>query len=342
MQSSIFNERFRQIIFFLILSVLGVFIFMQIRFLMPGVLGAVTLYLINRRFLYKLVYNKKWNKYLATFLIMFVNAVILLIPFGLAMIFVIPKLQNFTAHASDLIQGLREIITKIEESTGVELLSKNGISNIPNILSSYLPDFLSTAANGFINISTMFFVLFFLLYNAQRIESYMLKFIPLKPENKRLITTETKNIVISYAIGIPVLAIAQGLCAYIGYAIFHIKDPMLWGFITCVCSVIPFVGSSIIWVPLVVYLYTGGNIGNATGLAIYCAIVVLNIDNVLRLILLRAFADIHPLITLFGVITGIKLFGFIGLIFGPLLVSYFLLMIRIYVNEFSTPQENPT
>ena len=152
-------------------------------------------------------------------------------------------------------------------------------------------------------------------------------------------TSETKNIVTSYAIGIPVLAIAQGFSAYIGYEIFGIEDPMLWGFVTCVCSVIPFIGSSMIWMPLSVYLFTDGHSQDGLFLAIYCAVVVLNIDNVLRLFLLKAFANIHPLITLFGVITGLKLFGFMGLIFGPLLVSYLLLLVRIYVNEFSTETE---
>lgn len=334
-----FNERFRQIILFIVLLALGVLIFFQINFLIPGLLGAVTLYVLNRKFLFHLTYQKKWNIYVATLLLMFFDAVLLSIPFGLATFFVVPKLQNFTANAQDLFQGVKEIIERISAFTGVELLSKENLGNIPKIVSSYLPDFLSTAANIFINFSTLFFVLFFMLSNANKIESSLLRYIPLKQENKKKVTAETKNIVTSYAIGIPVLALAQGFCAYIGYLIFGIKDPMLWGFITCVCSVIPFVGSGLIWIPLVVYMYSGGNTGGAIGLAIYCAVVVLNVDNVLRLFLLKAFADIHPLVTLFGVITGLKLFGFIGLIFGPLLVSYFLLMLRIYANEFSADQE---
>lgn len=267
---------------------------------------------------------------------MIIDAVVLLIPFGLATLFVVPKLQNFTSNANDLFMGIKEIIHRIDELTGIQLLSKDSLKNIPGIVSSFLPNFLNIAANLFFNISTMFFVLFFMLLHASKIESTLLRYIPIKPQNKKRITSETKNIVTSYAIGIPVLAIAQGFSAYVGYKIFGIEDPMLWGFVTCVCSVIPFIGSSMIWMPLSVYLFTDGHAQDGIYLAIYCAIVVLNIDNVLRLFLLKAFADIHPLITLFGVITGLKLFGFIGLIFGPLLVSYLLLMVRIYVNEFST------
>lgn len=333
-----FNERFRQIVFFLVLLALGVLIFLQVQFLIPGFLGAVTLYLLNRKYLFILLYKKKWNKYLATFIIMLMNAIILLIPFGLATIFVVPKLHNFTDNAGDLFQGLKEIVERISDSTGIELLSQQNLNNIPGMVSSFLPNFFNSAVNGIINSIFVFFLLFFMFTNAQKIEATLLKYIPLKPENKKLVTTETKNIVTSYAIGIPVLAIAQGFFAYLGYFMFGIKDPMLWGFITCVCSVIPFIGSGLIWIPLSVYLYAHGHQHAALFLGAYCFIVVINIDNFLRLILLKAFADIHPLITLFGVITGLKLFGFIGLIFGPLLVSYLLLLIRIYVNEFAEPE----
>ena len=334
-----FNERFRQISLFALLVVLGSIIFVQLRFLIPGLLGAVTLYALNRKFYFTLILQKKWNRYIATILLLLIDIIVLLIPFGLATIFVIPKLQNFTDNAQDLFQGVKEIIERITDITGIELLSKQNLGNIPALVSAYLPNFLSSTVNLFINFSTLFFVLFFMLLNAEKLEHILYRYIPLKKENKKLIARETKNIVISYAIGIPILAIAQGICAYIGYSIFTIKDPMLWGFITCVASVIPFVGSGLIWIPLVVYLYAGGNTSGAIGLAIYCVVVVLNVDNILRLFLLKAFADIHPLITLFGVIVGLKLFGFLGLIFGPLLVSYFLLMIKIYVNEFS---ETPT
>lgn len=330
-----FSERFRQVVFFITLVALGTLIFFQIDFLVPGFLGAVTLYILNRKPFFYLTFQKKWNVYIATSLLLIIDAIVLLIPFGLATLFLLPKLHNFSANAGELFQGVKEIIQQVSARIGVELISKENVENLPNMVSSYLPDFFSTAMNGIANVIVAFFLLFFLLVNSSKIESSLLKYIPLKPENKKLVTSETKNIVSSYAIGIPVIATAQGLCAYIGYAIFGMSDPMLWGFITAVCSVIPFVGSGLIWIPLAGYLFSHGHTEEAIGLTFYCAIVVVNIDNVLRLIILKAFADIHPLITLFGVITGLKLFGFIGVIFGPLLVSYLLLLIRIYVNEFS-------
>lgn len=184
----------------------------------------------------------------------------------------------------------------------------------------------------------MFFLLYFMLKSGREMERYLQRFIPLKEENVQLLSTETKNMIKANAIGIPVLAIIQGLIAAIGYWIFGVKDWGLWGFLTGVCSMIPIVGTALIWVPLTAYLFASDKTGHATGLLIYAVVLITNIDYVVRLTLLRKFMDVHPLITVLGVIIGIGLFGFWGVIFGPLLVSYFIILIRIYMNEFGNPE----
>jgi predicted PurR-regulated permease PerM len=330
-----FNEYFRQVFFFLILLALGSVIFLQVRFLVPGFLGAVTLYVLNRKLYFHLIFGRRWNKYIATLLLVIIDAVLLAIPFAVASAFVAPRLSNFYSSANELLLGLKEIIAHLSASIGFEIISDETLNNLPRLVASIFPQMLGTAVNAIVNVLFVFFLLFFMMTNAQKMESVLLKFLPLTASNKRLVTSETKNIVTSYALGIPALALSQGFVAVIGYKIFGVKDAVLWGFVTCICSVIPIVGSGLIWIPLAGFLYAHGHGQAALGLTFYCLVIVVNVDNVLRLFLLKAFADIHPLITLFGVITGLRLFGFIGLIFGPLLVSYLLLLIRIYVNEFS-------
>lgn len=136
------------------------------------------------------------------------------------------------------------------------------------------------------------------------------------------------------AIGIPLLAIIQGIIATIGYWIFGVKDFALWGFLTGVFSMVPIVGTAVIWLPLTAFLFATNQNGNAVGLLIYAVVLITNIDYVVRLTLLKKFMDMHPLITVFGVIIGIGLFGFWGVIFGPLLISYFIILVKIYMNEF--------
>ena len=152
-----------------------------------------------------------------------------------------------------------------------------------------------------------------------------------------MLGNETKNMIRANAIGIPVLAILQGIIATIGYAIFGVNDFALWGFLTGVCSMIPIVGTAIIWVPLTAYFFAINNNSAGVGLLIYSAILITNIDYVVRLTILKKFMNVHPLITIFGVIVGIGLFGFWGVIFGPLFISYFIILVKIYVNEFGNP-----
>ena len=136
------------------------------------------------------------------------------------------------------------------------------------------------------------------------------------------------------ALGIPLISIIQGITAAIGYFIFGVEEWGLWGFLTGVFAFFPIVGTMVIWVPLVIYVYAIGDTWEATGLLLYSAIVTGNIDYVARITLLKRIGNVHPVITILGVIIGLNLFGFIGLIFGPLLVSYIILLFRIYNNEF--------
>ena len=156
-----------------------------------------------------------------------------------------------------------------------------------------------------------------------------------------MLATETKIMIKANAIGIPLLAVIQGLIGMLGYWIFGVKEYALWGFITGVCSVIPIVGTGLVWVPLTIYLFASGSSWQGYGLGLYSLIVLSNIDYVARITILRKIGDVHPLITIFGVIVGLSMFGFLGLVFGPLLVSYFILSVKIYRNEFYAEEITP-
>ena len=137
-------------------------------------------------------------------------------------------------------------------------------------------------------------------------------------------------IVRSNAIGIPLLAVVQGGVALAGYLLFGVPDPLFWGVLTCLATIIPVVGTALVWVPLALWLGLGGHAGAAVGLAAYGVAVVTQSDNVVRLVLQRRMADIHPLITVFGVVIGLSLFGFMGVIFGPLLLSMLVFCVHVF------------
>jgi predicted PurR-regulated permease PerM len=342
MSSSLFNNRLRQIILLLLIILLAFLLLQQLYVFLPGFLGAITLYILFRDSYYGLTLKKKWNKTGTALLFIFGSLVILALPIYFSINLITNKASVVLSNPAELMADAKIVGQKIYEKIGIQLLSEENLATAQKKLTTIVPAILNSSANILSNFAIMFFLLYFLLQNGRQVEKFLDKFIPLKEENVDLLGNETKNMVKANAIGIPVLAIIQGIIAAIGYSIFGIKDWGLWAFLTGVFSMVPIVGTAIIWVPLTLYLYAIDKSGAALGLLIYSAVLITNVDYVARLTILKRLMDVHPLVTIFGVIVGIGLFGFWGVIFGPLLISYFIILVKIYINEFGASSNNTT
>ena len=147
--------------------------------------------------------------------------------------------------------------------------------------------------------------------------------LPFNATVARNVTNEIYMIVRSNAIGIPLIAVVQGSIAYAGYLVCGVPSALFWGVVTCFATILPVVGTALVWVPLAAYLAVEGSWGAAVGLMAYGVLVVTQSDNVIRFILQKRMADTHPLVTILGVLIGLPLFGFMGVIFGPLLLAMF-------------------
>lgn len=158
---------------------------------------------------------------------------------------------------------------------------------------------------------------------------------PLKKSNVNLLGEKIQKMVIANAIGIPVVAIGQGIIALIGYLIFDAPSAILLFALTVIASMIPIVGAAIVYLPVCIFMIASGNTGTGLGLAVYCVVVVGLTDNLLRFTLLKKLENIHPLNTVFGIILGLNIFGFMGLIFGPILISITIMLIQVYRDEFA-------
>jgi len=334
-----FNDRIRQILLLSIIIILALILLGQLAMFLTGLLGGITLYILSRKLFFDLVYTRKWKRGLTAILFIIGYLVIILIPFWLSVKMISPKINQLIQNQDVIISSLQTNIEHIEDYTGMELLSDENTHMLIQKATAFIPRLLNSTASLLANLLMMFFLLYFLLVNGRSIEKYLHRAIPLKTKNVDLLAKETKLMIQANALGIPVISIVQGIAAAAGYWIFGIEDWGMWGFLTGVFAFFPIVGTMIIWVPLVVAMYINGLTWPATGLAFYSIIVTGNIDYITRLYLLKKIGDVHPLITVFGVIAGLGLFGFIGLIFGPLLISYFIILVKIYVNEFSAHQD---
>lgn len=317
-----------------IILVLGIILFIEIIPFLSGILGATTIYILVRNQMLYLTEKKKMKPSLVATLLLCEAILCFLIPISLAVWLLINKLQDINLDPTLLVSTAQHLSDLVLEKTGYNLLDKENITSIASILPQ-IGQFLMGSISSFaVNIIVLVFVLYFMLIGGRKMESYAFSILPFNKENKANVLSEINMIVKSNAIGIPLLALIQGLIALLGYFIFKTPDPLLFGFLTCIATVIPIVGTAIIWFPLAVYMAMTGEWVNAIGLTAYALIIITNIDNLIRFVLQKKMADIHPLITIFGVVIGLSLFGFMGIIFGPLLLSIFILCVNIFKKGF--------
>jgi len=334
-----FNERLRQIILLLLILAIAVMLINQMAVFIPGLLGGITLYILSRTLYFQLIFKRKWKKGWTALLFIFSYLLIIALPVYLSISLASPKIRSLSENQEQIMAGIQSVSEKVREKTGVSIFSADNAKTIAEKISTVIPGILNSTAVLLTNLIMMFFLLYYLLVHGRNMEKYLGKIIPLKNENINLLAGETKMMIRANALGIPIICIVQGSFAALGYWIFGIEDWGLWGFVTGVFAFFPLVGTMIIWVPLVFYLFIHGSNWPATGLAIYSIVVTGNVDYLARLKLMKYMGDVHPLITVLGVIVGLNLFGFMGLIFGPLLISYFLILVKIYINEFDTSTE---
>jgi predicted PurR-regulated permease PerM len=323
----------RQLFILLVLAVIAVLITLEMLPYLGGVLAAVTLYVIVVPFQCKLE-KRKWKPALAATFLIIVSAVGILLPIaGLAVLFS-TQIKGAISNSDEITTQIKIQISEIESFLGYDVVPTIDGEQIKNALSYLISNLASSSVIIFISLGIMFFLLYYMLVNRKIWQKAGIAYLPLKEENVTTIGEESINLVKSNALGIPLVAIMQGVVALIGYFIFGVENPFFWFGITVIGSMIPFVGTALGILPVCVLLLAQGNTQAAIGLLIYGGVVVGTTDNLFRLIVQKRLADIHPLITLIGVVVGVPLFGFIGLIFGPLLVSLFLLLIKIYKNEY--------
>ena len=331
-----YNNKIRQVILLSVIVALALLLFWQLYGFFPGFLGAVTLYILGRDFYFYLTEKKRWNQKLAAILFLLAFLVGVGLPIYFAIHLLSGKIGALLGNAQGMQQVLQTFSEQVKTWTGRELITDTNIQQLQKGITGFIPSLLNSTASLLGNLVMLLFISFFMLTNGRAMEGSLQHFIPLREDNIGRLAAETKNMVRANALGIPLISIIQGVVAMLGYWIFGINDYVLWGFVTGIFAFFPFVGTMIVWVPLVVSVFAAGHTGQGIGLAIYSAVVTGNIDYVARISLLKRLGDVHPLITILGVIAGLSLFGFWGFIFGPLLISYLLLLYKIYSAEFGT------
>ena len=324
----------RQIFFIVVILGLGLLLFIELSFFIPAVLGSLALYVLMRNRMHYLTEVKKWGKAKAAWVLMFLSFLVILLPFGILANLLATKIVYGVEHSTEILNSLKRFSDQMQKRFGFTVADNNTINQIGPYIGQVIPKILKVTTNTIAVIGVLYFTLYFMLVNSRNMEDKLYEYVPLKDSNVDLIADDINRTIHASVIGIPLIALIQGVVGLIGYLIIGVQDPFLWFAVTCITAMLPVVGAALAYVPLAIIFFAQGHNWQGVAMLIYGFGVIGLVDNLFRFILNKRLGNIHPLITVFGVIAGLTMFGFVGLIFGPMLLSLFIVLLKVYSNEF--------
>jgi predicted PurR-regulated permease PerM len=181
---------------------------------------------------------------------------------------------------------------------------------------SFVKQLASLVVEGVITL----FIVFFVFRDGPAIRKYA-SLLPLEPERRDFLFDRIRDSVFANLYGMLAVALAQGFLSGVAFAMLAIPSPVLLGILAGVCSLIPLIGPALVWFPACIFLVATGHWIKAIVLLAWGALVVGTSDNIIRPLVIMGRVKLHPLLLLFGLIGGVKEFGFIGLFIGPAIMS---------------------
>jgi len=327
---SVFDYKQRNNIILVTIIVLGGFLLYALSGFFSSILGAIVFFTIFRPFYLFLVEKKQWNKNAVALIIIFISLIVIILPFLALSFMVIGKISSikFDALTIDTWQS------KIDSFAGSTFNQPHFFENTVQKLGTYatdlFPSILGSAASIILTLLVLYFLLFFMFTQIGEFEAGLLRYAPFREQYALKFALALRNCTYSNVLGQGIIAIVQGILLANGFWIFGIPDPVFWGVIGAFISFLPVVGAPTLCIPASIILFATDHPVKGALLLVYGLLFIGNVDNVLRMIINRRIANTHPIISVIGVFIGLPLFGILGLVFGPLLLSYFLLLIEIY------------
>jgi len=232
---------------------------------------------------------------------------------------------------SPLVAGLADLhIGEFEVGPRLIALGENAVQWIGQSVF----DLVGTATKLALNLTIAMFALYFLLIHGDRAWAAVGPYIPFNAENTEKLRRRFRDVTNSTLVGTGLIAVVQGTLVGAAFAVAQLPNSFFWGVVTAVFAILPVVGSGLIWGPGAIALIVEGRYGAGVAILVWGLIIVGSVDNIIRPIVYNRWAKIHPIVTLVGALAGIRYFGILGLLIGPLALSYFFLLIQMYREEY--------
>jgi len=326
------EQHLKRFLAIILIAGLGALLLYGLWSYLNALLGAFVLFVIFlplARFL-----KRRWRirPGLAAGLIVCLSAVAILLPLSFLLSVLIREVQMVIGAARTQVDWWQQLAPwwpQLNLSDWADRLTSDGAS-----AGRWLLGTLAVIGNQVVSYILMFFVLFFLIASdEERLGQAILEWMPFSHGNTLKLQREFKKVTYTTLVSSILIALGQGVLLAVGWWLFGLTTPVLWGLVAALAALVPVIGTAAVWLPAAVWQLIQGNIGLGVGLLIW-GLVIASVDNFFRPLLQKRVGRIHPLVSILGVVAGLSLFGLVGLIIGPLLVSYCLLMLKMFKEEY--------
>ena len=331
------EDYFKKVITPIILAVLIVLTFFLLRpFLLAIIFGIILAFIFYP--VYKWLNKRINSKTLSGIIICIFLLILILLPMWFfTPIMIDQSIKVYTSvKDADFVTPLKTIFPSAfaseQFSNEIGSILYSFVSKITNSIVNYFSRLILNFPILLLQLSIAFFIMFFVLRDKDKFIAYIKSLLPFSREVENKFFEQTKGITISILYGQLVIGVIQGLIAGLGFLIFGVPNTLFLTLLACLAGIFPMVGTTIIWIPVVIYLLIAGSIFPAIGVAIFGSIAMF-IDNILKPIFVAHRTSLPSSLVLIGMIGGYFLFGILGFILGPLILAYLLIVLEIYRNK---------
>ena len=331
------NNKFGKYTFVIFLLLILYISFLIVKPLLPYIVLAFVLgsamYPLTKRF------NERiQNKTIVAIIMILLVLVILILPLSYTVGNLINQAsgvyKSFDPQIIDEISDYLSGVSGKEVDVGAYLIKS--ISEIRNYIISSIPEFIESISGMVLGLFVMFFTLFYIVRDGETIKKSLSDLVPLNDEYKTRLIEDIDKVTRGVINGQVLTAVIQGIVGGLGFFIFGVPNPIFWGFIMVILAIIPLLGTAMIWVPAGIIELMSGNYVSGVGILLFGAIIVGNLDNLLRPRLISGKTKVHPVVILIGFLGGLKLMGIIGFIVGPVILAILLTLIRFYNRDLKS------
>lgn len=331
------DYKLNRYLFLAVIILFSVFLFFSLIQFFTAFLAATIFYVLSKPVMEWLIKKKRWRKQPAALLMILISFFIILLPIGLLTTLLYNKVISVVENPQIIMDPVRHVDKIMHDRFNTNLISDKTMEKVQAFATIILSALLNQGLNLFSTILIMYFFLYFMLVSINRLEAGIVFFLPFPRSKIEMFGNELVKQTFSNAVGVPLICLVQGSLGYFCYLIAGLPEPGFWGVITGFASIIPVLGAGVVWVPVSVYFFVTSHSWQGFFVLIWGALFIGLSDNIVRFVLAKRMADVHPVVTVLGVIMGLRYFGITGLIFGPLLISYFIILLKIYYFEYQKP-----